>query len=138
MSRLAGHPKGTQRPSRAAAESRATIARSSLPAARARATPGRRSRQRACASFGGLGRLGEVAFQRRSDALRDMGELVTIDVARTRQWNPEFIAESSRARRQQEHAVGKAHRFTNIVSDEDDGLTPPLPCPECRSRVARA
>jgi hypothetical protein len=55
------------------------------------------------------------------------GELDTVQVARSRQLDYEFLLDPTRMRRKKEDSIAQANRFPNVVGDKDNGFAARFP-----------
>ena len=94
-----------------------------LPEAEQPAKNRKMSAERASSAASDVRRLSARARSRR----HSLASSQAVDVARTRQTNPELALDASRMRRHQDHAIAEADGLADVVGDEDDRLAPSWP-----------
>ena len=68
-----------------------------------------------------------AAFEGVGNSAGISGELDTVQVARPRQLDYEFLLHPSRMRRKKEDPIAQANRFTDVMGDKDNGFASLFP-----------
>src|SRR6266436_1185557 len=97
------------------------------PIPRERSRPRKRERRGGIVSCRGC-RLGlGAAFEGVGNSAGVGGELDTVQVARSRQLDYEFLLHPTRMRRKKQDPIAQANRFPNVVGDKDNGFASRFP-----------
>src|SRR6266566_8254104 len=117
----------TPRPAAVPATRPATRFSREKPIPRERSRPRRKERRGGIVSCRGCSLGLGAAFEGVGNSAGIGGELDTIQVARSRQLDYEFLLHPSWMRRKKQDPITQTNRFADVVSDKDNGFAPRFP-----------
>src|SRR5438067_3325940 len=117
----------TPRPAAAPATKPATRFSREKPIPKERSKSRRKERRGGIVSCRGCSLGLGAAFQGVGNSAGIGGELDTVQIARSRQLDYEFLLHPSGMRRKKEDPIAQANRLPNVVSDKDKGFAARFP-----------